>query len=348
MFIDAHVHLRDFKQKYKETVKHGLGVAYDSGLDAVFDMPNTDPPIITRDLVLERLRLAKESNIPIFYGLFIGLIPDNEQIKKAIDIYREFKQVVGMKLYAGHSVGTLGIINKKSQYFIYNTLAKEGYDGVLAVHAEKESYIYKILWNPKLPITHCLARSEIAEVESIKDQLEIADQTSFKGKLHITHISSPKAVELVEKARSFGRDISCGICPHHFIYDSSSMSYKNGILMKMNPPLRNLNSKEKMFQYLSDGKIDWIETDHAPHSLEEKINAPFMSGIPGLPWWPLFEEYLRFKGFSDDKIEKLTFFNILKRFNLDLSRSKKNIKDHRKDYPFNPYHIIEKQLGWKE
>lgn len=347
MFIDAHVHLRDFKQKYKETIKHGLTVAYDSGLDAVFDMPNTDPPIITRELVLERLKLANESNIPIFYGLFMGLIPNSEQIKTAIDVYREFKQVVGMKLYAGHSVGTLGVVRPKSQYFIYNTLAREGYDGVLAVHAEKESYIYPKLWNPKLPITHCIARSEIAEIESIRDQLQIAEQTQFKGKLHITHISSPKGVELIERAKSFGRDISCGICPHHFIYDSSKMSFEDGILMKMNPPLRNFNSTKKMFQYLLDGRIDWIETDHAPHSLEEKINHPFMSGIPGLAWWPLFEEYLRVKDFSDDKIEQITFLNILKRFDLDISRSKNKIKDHRKDYPFNPYDIIEKQLGWK-
>ena len=68
MYIDSHVHLRDFNQKYKETIKHGLEVAKDSGVDAVFDMPNTDPPIMTRDLVIDRLRLAKEASIDsVFY-----------------------------------------------------------------------------------------------------------------------------------------------------------------------------------------------------------------------------------------------------------------------------------------
>ncbi len=62
MYIGSHVHLRDFGQKHKETIKHGLEVARDSGVDAVFDMPNTNPPIMTRDLVVDRLRLAKDAD----------------------------------------------------------------------------------------------------------------------------------------------------------------------------------------------------------------------------------------------------------------------------------------------
>ena len=66
MYIDGHVHFRGFEQdfrKYGETIEHGLIVARDSGLDAVFDMPNTNPPLMTRDLVLDRLEIAKRANM---------------------------------------------------------------------------------------------------------------------------------------------------------------------------------------------------------------------------------------------------------------------------------------------
>jgi|SRR3989344_2692245 len=347
MYIDSHVHLRDFNQKHKETIKHGLEVAYDSGLDAVFDMPNTDPPIMTRELVIDRLKIAKDANAGVFYGIYMGITADAEQIKQAVEVYREFPEVIGMKLYAGHSVGNLGVITEESQRIVYSTLAKQGYDGVLGVHCEKESHLYPKIWIPNEPISHCFARPETAEIESVNDQLNLVMETGFEGKLHIAHISAPRAVDLVVEAKSKGIDVSCGICPHHFIYDWSQMFDENGILWKMNPPLRPQQSRDEIFQYLKDGKIDWIETDHAPHTLEEKTQNPFLSGIPGIAWWPLFEEFLRKHEFSDKQIDELTFSNIVKRFGIDIKKSRRKVIDRRKDYAFDPYHIIAAELGWR-
>ena len=178
------------------------------------------------------------------------------------------------------------------------------------------------------------------------DQLRLVKESGFNGKLHIAHISSPKAVDLVAGAKEQGIDVSSGICPHHFIYDWSQMCDENGLLWKMNPPLREPDSRSRIFQYLKDGKIDWIETDHAPHSLEEKIQKPYMSGIPGIAWWPLFEEFLRQQNFSDRQIEDLTFSNIALRFGLDIQRSHHTLLDRRADYPFDPYQNMAKELGW--
>jgi len=352
MYIDPHVHLRDFSQKHKETIKHGLEVAYDSGLDALFDMPNTDPPIVTEAIVLERLNIANEANVPeVFYGIYMGLTVEPEQIKHAVDAYRKlFPRIIGVKLYAGHSVGNLGVITEENQRTAYEILAKEGYDGVLAVHCEKESYLDSKKWDPLQPITHCYARPEIAEIESVKDQLKLAKETGFNGKLHVAHISSPKAVELVAEAKNQGMDVSSSTCPHYFIYDWNQMHGENGILWTMNPSLREPASKEKIFQYLKDGKIDWIETDHAPHLLEEKIKNPYMPGIPGIAWWPIFEELLRQQNFSDKQIEELTFSNAIKRFSIDIKKSHRQLKDKRKDYPFDLYKKIAEalndKLGW--
>ena len=347
MYIDSHVHLRDFEQKHKETIRHGLEVARDSGVDAVFDMPNTNPPIMSRDLVVDRLRLAEKADVgEVFYGLYMGLTGDSEQVKRAVDIYREFPQVIGMKLYAGHSVGNLGVVSVEDQATVYRTLTEQGYDGVLAVHAEKESELHPEIWKPQQPISHCHARPESAEVASVKDQLALASQYKFGGKIHIAHISSPIAVDLVVNARDEGLDISSGVCPHHFVYDWQQMVSDNGVLWKMNPPLRSPESRGKMLKYLHDGKVDWIETDHAPHSLEEKTADPFMSGIPGLAWWNLFEEFLRKNNFSDRRITEVTFGNVADRFGLDIHKSSKRIIDRRADYPFNPYSPIEEEIGY--
>ncbi len=344
MYIDTHVHFRDFKEKDVETIKHGLEVAYDSGVDAVFDMPNTNPPITTKDIALTRLKIAKGANVSgVFYGVYMGLTDNSEQIKRAVDVCREYKQVIGMKLYAGHSVGNLGVITEYGQRTVYTTLEKQGYDGIIVVHCEKESSLHPEIWNHEHPITHCYARPENAEVKSVADQLRLVKETDFKGKLHIAHISSPKAVDLVVEAKNNGVDVSSAICPHHFIYNWSKMNDDNGILWKMNPPLREPDSRNKIFQYLKDGKIDWIETDHAPHSIEKKIGDPYKSGIPGIAWWPIFEEYLRKHDFSDKQIRDLTFSNAARRFGLDIPRSNRTTRDRRSDYQFDPYleHVLQ-------
>ncbi len=241
----------------------------------------------------------------------------------------------------------LGVIKEDDQRNVYALLAREGYNGVLAVHCEKESELDAKLWIPERPITHCHARPEKAEIESVGDQLRFAKDSGYNGKLHIAHISSPKAVDLVAKAKEEGQDASCGVCPHHFIFDWSKMYSPNGIRFKMNPPLRAPESRDLMFQYLKEGKIDWIETDHAPHSLKEKDAHPFMSGIPGIASWPLFVEYLRKHEFTEKQIGDLTFNNAAKRFNLDIQRNKRPNKDRTGDYPFNPYEVMEKEVGWK-
>ena len=350
MIIDSHVHLRDWKEgSGKETVRHGLEVARDSGVSAVFEMPNTRPSIFTEDMVRERIKLADNANVPeVFHGLYIGLTKNSEQVMRAVDIFREyFPRVVGMKLYAGHSVGDLGVVQESQQRMVYETLSMEGYEGVLVVHCEKESLIDRKKFIHTNPITHCYAQPEKAEIESVKDQIKFAREYNFPGKLHIAHVSSPGAVELISQVKLDGLDISSEICPHHFIYDWGNMFGERGILYKMNPPLRNPESRQKIFDMLREEKIDWIATDHAPHTLEDKTEK-HMSGIPGLASWPLFIEYLRKNDFSDNEIEDLTFNNAQKRFGIDIQKNNTPIKDRTKDYAYNPYTQIENELDWNK
>jgi len=111
----------------------------------------------------------------------------------------------------------------------------------------------------------------------------------------------------------------------------------------MNPPLRDEESASKILQYLKNRTIDYLETDHAPHTLEEKIEDPFMSGIPNLPFIPTILEELKKKGFTEERIEEITFSAISRLFGIVFEEKELKIgKDFSKDYAFNPYEILRK------
>ncbi len=108
--IDPHVHLRDWGQPGKETLRHGLSVAWRAGLDGVFEMPNTDPPLTSREAILRRIRDADQAvsdlGAGIFHGVYAGITPVPAQVEEVVDTWRRlFPRVVGLKMFAGHSTG---------------------------------------------------------------------------------------------------------------------------------------------------------------------------------------------------------------------------------------------------
>jgi len=326
MAIDPHVHCRDGTQSYKETIAHALSVAERVGLSGIFDMPNTSPPITSKKLIEERLALAEAARSQVFYGLYAGLTSNPAQIREVVRAWREhFPRVVGLKMFAGHSVGDLGIIRGEAQAVIYQTLAECGFGGVLAVHCEKEGALSPEVWNPASPRSHSYARPLEAEVASVREQIALARRYQFKGNLHVAHVSVPASVELIEEARQEGEiRVSCGLTPHHCLLSLACVpDSQSGLIFKVNPPLRAEGYRAKMMQLLGEGKIDWIETDHAPHTLKEKLEPPHMSGFPGLPFYPHFIEALRDKGFTEGQITSLTHDNICRVFGMNLPNRNK-------------------------
>ncbi len=352
--IDPHVHCRDWNQSHKETIEHALYVAEQIGLSGIFDMPNTSPPINSRELVEKRLIDAQKIASPVFYGLYVGLTSNPDQLREAVRTYRDFfpKQgdsvgVIGLKMFAGHSVGNLGIIEEDEQKKVYQILTNEGYQGVLAVHCEKEFLLKNDLWNPSKPETHCDARPPEAEYESVRDQINFASEYRFPGNLHILHTSFPESVKLIDKAKERGIKITCGATPHHCRLNRALMGgSKRGILYKVNPPLRQLSATVVILSLLKEGRIDFIETDHAPHTLEEKTSK-HMSGFPGLPYYPHFLKFLREEaGFQDSQIRNLTHNNINRLFGLNLPELNKTPNlDLQEEYNVDVYQGIRKNAN---
>lgn len=312
-YIDPHVHCRDGKEAYKTNIREVSEIAKSQGIVAIFDMPNTDPPILIEKDVIERLKLAQERQPVVKYFLYVGLTSDEKQIKEAVELVRKYPEVVGLKLYTVRA-GKLGVSRETEQKKIYRILVKLNYQGVLAVHCEKENRFKPKLWNPNEPWTHSLVWPPEAEIESVEDQIKFAKKARFKGHLHICHISCPESVELIWEVKKELK-ITCGVTPHHILFSEDLLrESQNGLLYKVNPPLRNQERRKMLLEYLKQGKIDIYESDHAPHAWEEKLNPPHLSGVTSLCLYRGGLVWLNQQGVIWPDIEKLTYWNIKKAF----------------------------------
>ncbi len=310
--IDSHVHCRDEEQAYKTTIQKVLELARQQGVGKIVDMPNPKRPVTTRERVEERLRLVPPSREGDYF-LFIGATPDERQLEEAVACVDGIPEVLGIKMFAGKSVGDLEITEPGQHRSVYRTLARLGYEGHFPVHCEEESEMRPKLWKPYDPFTHSLARPKQAEIVSVRNQVQYAMEEGFRGNLHICHISCPEAVELVNRARGRIR-ITCGVTPHHLMWDNTRLREKDGLGYKMNPPLRGPEDVLALRADVKAGRIDWVETDHARHSLEEKFGPPYLSGYPSLELYRGFvEEFLpRELGLTPAQIRAMTRDNIVR------------------------------------
>lgn len=313
--IDVHVHLRDWEQSAKETLAHGMEVAHSCGVDELFDMPNTSPPLTGREAILKRLEDASLCSVAVRYHLWAGVTSDYDQLIEVVELHRElFPRVIGLKMFAGHSTGNMGLTEEEEQKRVYQTLAKAEYRGVLALHCEKESLLRPDLEKLEDFSSHSFARPVAAEVASVTDQIRFAVEAGFKGHLHICHLSSIETLMLVEEARARGVRISCGLTPHHALL-STVDAQDRALYAKMNPPLRSETERSALFAALLAGRIDWIETDHAPHTLADKEGGA--SGIPGFSGMLLLVKSLVEAGATEELLMRLLGQRALEVFGLE-------------------------------
>lgn len=282
--FDLHWHARDEEQSAKETIARSLAVAEASGIIGIAAMPNTTRPLISLERCRDYLAIADKKNSPVKFYVHIGLTPDVEQVKRAVDAWRKEPRIIGMKAYWGKSTGDLTIRELDHQRSVLETLSKEHYDGVLISHCEKESSMNDKLYtsvDPRVWSTRC--RPEIAEVDSFQDITNLAEEASFPGVLHIAHVSTVYSVDRINNYRGKVK-LSCGVTPHHLFLNDDYLA-KIGAQAKCNPALRGEETRKGLEKMLLDGRINIIESDHANHCLEDKHGETPASGIPtGIAW----------------------------------------------------------------
>ena len=337
---DAHVHFRDWNQSSKETILHGMLVGAKAGFDIFFDMPNCNPPLTDRATIERRLekgleaeRILKDKGFPVHYHIYCGTTADRNQFTEVVKAYNDlFPRVCGLKMFASQSTGNMGIVEEDNQRSVYRTLTAESYTGIIAVHCEKESLF-------RLQETqHSRKRPPESEEQSVRDQIRFAEESGFKGTLHIAHISTRGALEAVREARERKLiRITCGATPHHILLNDT----KETEIVKMNPPLRNEENRLAVWNALFDGTVDWIESDHAPHTLEDKKNGA--SGLPGFEGMLLTIRKLRQAGMTEARLEELLCTNALKAFRINEKTkpvpaiTDQMIEEAEKAYPFSAW-----------
>lgn len=274
-WIDMHVHLREPGFEHKETIATGCASAAAGGFTAVACMPNTKPAIHTRDVVSYILEKAEKLAVDVYP---IG----------AVSIDRAGKALTEMgDMHAGGAVAFSDDGDPVWDSRLMRTaLEYSAMLGVPVINHEEDlalsrpGHMHEGRVSTRLGIA---GTPSVAEEVMIARDILLAELTG--GHIHVAHISTRKAVDLVRQAKKQGIRVTTEVCPHHFdLTDEEIERQQFHTNWKMHPPLRTEDDVQAMIEGLADGTIDAICTDHAPHSVDEKevefIFAP--NGIIGL------------------------------------------------------------------
>ncbi|QDV50591.1 amidohydrolase family protein [Gimesia fumaroli] len=270
---DIHIHARDDvseSQTYKEDFCTAGAAAINGGVVHVADMPNNPVPPITDESYHEKARHLAKRNPPIHFTLYAGIGPGTRPLSFAVPY----------KAYMGPSVGDLFF---KTLEQLDETLSH--YRGCnVSFHCEDPI----LLDEHANAATHEAKRPAECEISATRFALQMIEKYDLKGKL--CHYSVGEGLPLIREARSRGVRVTCEVTPHHLYFDQSDLTDENRGKMQMNPPLRTISDRQAMLAALREGTLDYLATDHAPHTLEE--NEQGISGQPHLDTFGAFVTWL--------------------------------------------------------
>lgn len=268
--IDPQVHFREPGLEHKEDLFTASCACARGGVTSFLEMPNTRPLTITQEALDDKLRRAAAKCL-VNYGFFIGATPEN--LPDILDA----NPTCGIKIFMGSAHGHLLV---KDEAELEPIFAKG--KRLIAVHAEDQARINQRkqeFANITDPAIHSTIQDNQAALNATLLALKLSKK--YQRRLHILHLSTAEEAELLRVDKPSW--VTAEVTPQHLLLNTSAYE-KIGTLAQMNPPLRLAHDNEVLWQALLDGVIDFIATDHAPHTLEEKAkgypNTP--SGMPGV------------------------------------------------------------------
>jgi dihydroorotase-like cyclic amidohydrolase len=244
--IDIHVHLRDPGATYKEDFHTGTRAAIKGGFTYIVDMPNNpSSPTVTIIRLEEKIQRAKKNSV-CDIGFHYGT--DGYNLDSFLSASKN-SHVFGLKIYCNETTGDLLINDEK---ILESIFASWQSDKPILVHAEKEM------------ISLCI---DLARY--------------YSRRLHICHVSTKDAVRIVQKAKQRKELVTAGVTPHHLFLTSDDLQ-KLGNYAFVKPQIGNEEDRLSLWEAIERGCIDLIESDHAPHTREDKMRGAPASGVPGL------------------------------------------------------------------
>jgi dihydroorotase len=258
--VDMHVHLREPGQEYKETIATGTAAAVAGGITSVACMANTNPVndngAVTR-FILEQAARAGTARVHPVGALSLGL----EGVRLA-----EFGEMRRAGIVAvsddGHPVMDAGLMRRALEY-------ARMFELLVIAHEEDCGLANGGVMHEGVTAVSLGLRGVPAAAEEVMVARDIALAELTGGRLHIAHLSTRGAVDLVRAARARGVGVSAEATPHHLLLtDEAVGEYDTNA--KMAPPLRPRADVDAVRAGLADGTIEALATDHAPHHRDEK------------------------------------------------------------------------------
>lgn len=288
-FGDIHIHARDDisgQQRHKEDFGTASDAALHGGVVQVADMPNNIVAPIDDASYDAKQELTAKSVVHV--TLYAGIGPLTEPLQRHVPY----------KAFMGPSVGDLFFT---SQAQLEQAIAK--YRGRnVSFHCEDPEILDANRHQP----THEKKRPAAAEVSATEFALYLIEKYELIGKL--CHYSTKDGLARIRAARAKGVKVTAEVTPHHLFFDDSMLTEENRLLLQMNPPLRSPEDRLAMIEALRQGEIDYIATDHAPHTLEEKAKG--VSGVPLLDTYGAFATWLMAEhGFTAQEIARVCAYN---------------------------------------
>jgi dihydroorotase len=277
--VDSHVHLRDEGKAYKETFHSGTAAAAAGGITTVLDMPSNAPVTMSAETLKNRMQIAERS-ILVNVGFYSEFPNDLSQVKRIVA-----QGAVAFKLFMAEQIGGLNIDDDQA---LKEAFGKAGEVGVpVAAHAEDKTLLKKATDELKLAKRHDVAaflkaHSEGVELKAIERLLAISPQVD--ARLHFCHITTAGGLNAVKEAKKSGKMVTCEVTPHHLLLSNADFEHYGTMVITM-PPLRSESHIEALWKGISEGWVDVIGSDHAPHALQEKSASSVWDvkvGVPGL------------------------------------------------------------------
>ncbi len=294
--VDVHVHFRDPGLEHVEGWDHGSAGALHGGVTSVVEVQNNAPLTTTRALLEERIEHVRRRS-RVDFGCLANLVEASlPELAAMAPLTPAFK------CFLGGSTGVGGQADEGKLRELFQAAARAG--RMIVAHCEDETTLQRdkarlVDSDPHATVAvHHLARSSEAELRSIETAIELARESG--ALLHVFHVSSQVGADAVARARRSGQWVRASTAPH-FLLLSNEDAPRLGNLLKVNPSVKTPGDALGLCAALSDGAVDAIGTDHAPHPLEfkQRAYAKAPSGMPSVDLlWPLTFELVR-RGWLD-------------------------------------------------
>lgn len=268
--IDPQVHFREPGLEYKEDLFTASCACAKGGVTSFLEMPNTKPLTTNQAALDDKLQRAA-SKCLVNYGFFIGATADN--LSELVSV----NPACGIKIFMGSMKGPL-LVNDDA---VLEKIFATG-DRLIAVHAEDPARIAERrsqFAGINDPAIHSQIQDSQAALLATQKALSLSKK--YQRRLHILHLSTAEEAELLRRDKPAW--VTAEVTPQHLLLNTEAYATL-GSKAQMNPPLRSPRDNEILWQALLDGVLDFIATDHAPHTLEEKAKdyPDTPSGMPGV------------------------------------------------------------------